>query len=72
MRKSRASRRSICAGVEDGFHLVDEVYLNPILEDRIVPLFSTDFDMSPERFYSGELGVRGRLWATDGWVSVAF
>ena len=25
----------ICAGVEDGFDIVDEVYLNPILEDRV-------------------------------------
>jgi type 1 glutamine amidotransferase len=58
----------ICAGVEDGFDIVDEVYLNPILEDRIVPLFRTDFDMSPEQFYSGELAIRGRLWARDGWT----
>jgi type 1 glutamine amidotransferase len=58
----------ICAGVEDGFEIVDEVYLNPILEDRITPLFRTDFDMSPAHFYSGELAVRGRLWARDGWT----
>jgi type 1 glutamine amidotransferase len=58
----------VCAGVEGGFDIVDEVYLNPILEDRIVPLFRTDFDMSPEFFYSGELGARGRLWEKDGWT----
>jgi type 1 glutamine amidotransferase len=58
----------ICAGVEDGFDIVDEVYLNPILEDRIVPLFRTDFDMSSENFYSGELAVRGRLYERDGWT----
>jgi len=58
----------VCAGVEEGFDIVDEMYLNPIREDRIVPLFRTDFDMSPEHFYSGELAVRGRLWARDGWT----
>jgi len=58
----------ICAGVEGGFDIVDEVYLNPILLDRIVPLFRTDFDTSPEHFYSGELAVCGRLWARDGWT----
>ena len=58
----------VCAGVEGGFDIVDEVLLHPILEDRIVPLFRTDFDMSPENFYSGELGSRGRLWERDGWT----
>ena len=60
-------RHPICAGVEDGFELVDEMYLNPVLEDRITPLFRTDFDMSSENFYSGELATRGRLWERDGW-----
>ena len=58
----------ICAGVEDGFDIVDEMYLNPVLDDRKVPLFRTDFDMSPERFYSGELAIRGQLWSREGWT----
>jgi len=58
----------VCAGLEDGFDIVDEMYLNPIREDRIVPLFRTDFDMSPENFYSGELAVRGQLWSREGWT----
>jgi type 1 glutamine amidotransferase len=58
----------VCAGVEDGFDIVDEMYLNPILEDRIIPLFRTDFDMSAEHFYSGELAIRGRLWDREGWT----
>lgn len=61
----------VCAGVRDGFEIVDEVYLNPVLEDRIVPLFRTDFDMTAENFYSGELAVRGQLWARDGWTHPA-
>jgi type 1 glutamine amidotransferase len=58
----------LCAGVEDGFDIVDEMYLNPVLDDDKVPLFRTDFDMSPERFYSGELAIRGQLWTRDGWT----
>jgi type 1 glutamine amidotransferase len=58
----------VCEGLEDGFDIVDELYLNPILEDKIVPLFRTDFAMSPEHFYSGELAIRGRLWARDDWT----
>lgn len=58
----------VCQGVGDGFDIVDEVYLNPVLEDRIVPLFRTDFDMSAEHFYSGELAIQGQLWTRDGWT----
>jgi uncharacterized protein len=58
----------VCAGVEDGFDIVDELYLNPILEHRIVPLLRTDFELTPESFYSGELAASGRLWARDGWT----
>lgn len=58
----------VCAGVEDGFDILDEMYLNPILEDKIVPLFRTDFDMSPENFYSGELAILGRMWSREGWT----
>lgn len=62
------SSHPVCAGLEDGFDILDEAYLNPILEDSIVPLFRTDFDMSAENFYSGELAIRGRMWARDGWT----
>jgi trehalose utilization protein len=54
--------------VEEGFDILDEVYLNPILEDRIVPLFRTEFDMSAEHFYSGELAIRGQMWSREGWA----
>jgi uncharacterized protein len=58
----------VCAGVEDGFDILDEVYLNPVLEDSIVPLFRTNFEMTAENFYSGELAIRGRMWSRDGWT----
>jgi type 1 glutamine amidotransferase len=58
----------LCAGVEDGFDIVDEVYLNPVLEDRIRPLFRTDYDMSPDSFYSGQAAIQGRLYEREGWT----
>jgi len=58
----------LCAGVEEGFDIVDEVYLNPVLEDTVLPLFRTDFDMSPESFYSGQAAIQGRLYEREGWT----
>ena len=58
----------ICAGVGDGFDIVDEIYLNPVFEDRVVPLFRTDFEMTPENFYSGELAILGSLYDRTGWT----
>ncbi|HXY42959.1 MAG TPA: ThuA domain-containing protein [Acidimicrobiales bacterium] len=58
----------ICAGIEDGFDIVDEIYLNPVLEDRIVPLLRTNFDTSPESFYSGQHAIQGRLYEREGWT----
>jgi uncharacterized protein len=61
------SSHPICAGVEDGFDIVDEIYLNPVLEERVVPLLRTNFDMASENFYSGELAILGRMYDNTGW-----
>ncbi len=58
----------ICAGVEDGFEIVDEIYLNPVFEDQVVPLLRSDFEMKSKNFYSGELAIRGRMYESDGWT----
>jgi type 1 glutamine amidotransferase len=58
----------VCAGVEEGFDIVDEIYLNPVLEDEIVPLLRTDFDMTAESFYSGQHAIQGRLYDREGWT----
>jgi uncharacterized protein len=57
----------VCAGVEDGFDILDEAYLNPVLEDSIVPLFRTDYEGTCENFYSGELAILGQMWSREGW-----
>jgi type 1 glutamine amidotransferase len=62
------STHPVCAGVENGFDIADELYLNPILEDRIVPLLRSDYEMTAENFFSGELAMRGRLYENEGWT----
>ncbi|MGH7918730.1 MAG: ThuA domain-containing protein, partial [Candidatus Dormibacteraceae bacterium] len=58
----------ICAGLEGGFDIVDEVYLHPILLDRVTPILRTDHDMTSASFYSGEAAIRGRLYESEGWT----
>lgn len=58
----------ICAGLEDGFDIVDEVYLHPVLLDRVTPILRTRHDMHPASFFSGEHAIRGRLYESEGWT----
>jgi uncharacterized protein len=57
----------VCAGVEDGFEIVDELYLNPVLEELVTPLLRTDYPQTSEHFFSGELALRGHLYENEGW-----
>ncbi len=57
----------ICAGVGDGFDIVDEVYLNPVFADRVVPLLATDYPMQSRHFFSGELAMRNRMYERGDW-----
>jgi hypothetical protein len=59
----------VCAGLGEGFDLTDELYLAPVMEDRVVPLLRTTFDMGdPSRFFSADLAIRGRRDANEGWT----
>lgn len=58
----------ICAGLGGGFDIVDEVYLHPVLLDRVTPILRTDHDMHAESFFSGEHAIRGRLYESEGWT----
>jgi type 1 glutamine amidotransferase len=57
----------ICAGLEEGFSIVDEVYLNPVLTEIIHPILRTDYPMDSSAFYSGELAITGHMYSSDGW-----
>ncbi len=58
----------ICRGVEDGFELTDELYLVPVLEDRLVPLLRTDAPMTADHFYSAALAIKKRYNDRTGWT----
>jgi type 1 glutamine amidotransferase len=57
----------ICAGLEDGFDITDEIYLNPVLEGTFTPLLKSNYPMKSENFFSGELAMRDRLYDNEGW-----
>lgn len=57
----------VCAGLGDGFDIEDEVYLNPTFDNDVVPLLRTDYPMTADNFYSGELAMRGRMYDREGW-----
>ena len=61
----------ICAGLEEGFDITDELFLYPVLSDRVIPLLRTDFDQSAASYYSAELAVQGRPFVADGFAHPA-
>ena len=57
----------ITRGIEP-FELMDELYLAPVFEADVVPLFRSSFDFVDQHFSSADLAVRGRLNERDGWT----
>jgi type 1 glutamine amidotransferase len=58
----------VCAGLDDGFTITDELYCFPVFEDHVVPLMRTTFDTSDDsQFFSADLGIRGRRNSNEGW-----
>jgi type 1 glutamine amidotransferase len=57
----------VCAGLGEGFDIVDEIYLNPVLDDTFTPLLKSDYPMDSANFFSGELAMRDRLYENEGW-----
>jgi uncharacterized protein len=58
----------ICAGLEGGFEITDELYMFPVLADDVVPLMRTTFDVGDARnFYSADHGIRGKRNDNEGW-----
>ncbi len=56
----------ITAGIEP-FELIDELYLAPVFEESVTPLFRSDYEFVADNFYSASLALRGRLNERDGW-----
>jgi type 1 glutamine amidotransferase len=57
----------VCAGVPE-FELTDELYLAPVFEDAIVPLYRSDANFSPKNFFSPALALRGQRDSNEGWT----
>ena len=64
---SRSSTRpSDLRGAQDGFDIVDELYLNPVLETGSCRGLRTTYPMTPEHFFSGQLAIPGHMLG-PGW-----
>ncbi|MDH3755607.1 MAG: ThuA domain-containing protein [Acidimicrobiia bacterium] len=57
----------ISAGLGDSFEITDELYLFPIFESHVVPLFRSDFSFTDEHFFSADRAIRGARNARGGW-----
>lgn len=58
----------VCAGLGEGFDIVDEIYLHPTLDDTFIPLLKSSYPMTAGNFFSGELATRAQLYSSDGWT----
>lgn len=63
---SPVAEHPITAGIAP-FELTDELYLAPVFEDDVTPLFVSDYQFVDANFFSADLAVRGQLNARDGW-----
>jgi type 1 glutamine amidotransferase len=57
----------VLAGLEAGFTITDELYLNEIHDDAITPLLVTDADLTDHTLWSTWNAVLGRRDTNDGW-----
>ena len=56
----------VTEGIEP-FTLTDELYLAPVFEDSVTPLFRSDFDFVDDNFSSASLAIRGQLNERGDW-----
>jgi type 1 glutamine amidotransferase len=63
---SPVSDHPITEGIEP-FELTDELYLAPIFEDSITPLFRSDFEFVDSNFYSARRALEGKINCRDDW-----
>jgi type 1 glutamine amidotransferase len=57
----------ICEGIDSTFTLTDEVYLFPVLEDRVRPLMRSTYEFVDTNFYSADRAIRGTRNDRTGW-----
>lgn len=61
----------ITDGIPDTFEMVDELYLMPILEDRVKPLLRSGFDFSADNFPYGGINFKSHEQGSNliGWTN---
>jgi type 1 glutamine amidotransferase len=57
----------ICAGIDPSFSLTDEVYLFPVLEERVHPIMRSTYEFVDANFYSADRAIRGTRDDRTGW-----
>jgi len=62
-----ARAHPILAGLQDGFTITDELYLNEVHDDAITPLLTTDAELTDRTLWSTWNAVVGRRDTNDGW-----
>ncbi len=61
------TRHPVLAGLEEGFTITDELYLNEMHDDAITPLLVTDAELTDRALWSTWNAVLGRRDTNDGW-----
>jgi hypothetical protein len=56
----------VTRGLEDGFEIVDQLYLAEIFEDSVVPLMRSDYEFTTKNFVSVEHAMKGV--SSEGWT----
>ena len=63
-----AADHPVCAGLGERFTITDEPYCFPVLEDTVVPLMRSTFDVrDASLFFSPDHALRGRRHSNEGW-----
>lgn len=57
----------VVSGLTDGFDLVDETYLCPVLEDEVTALLTTDAPIDDSVHFSSVEAMAGRLHSRGNW-----
>jgi type 1 glutamine amidotransferase len=57
----------VCAGIPDHFDITDEVYLFPVLDERVHPLLVSRHRFESDGFFSSAAATRGHMNSADGW-----
>ena len=60
-------------GIDPVFEITDEIYLYPVMEDKVVPLLRSDAEFESSNFFHGGVGFKEHPTGSNlaGWVKVS-